>query len=72
MPRLKPHEPLKSTSIRLTEKHTTIFKQLGGTEWLRKMLDKHRPLPNRYYDEEIKHARHPDTAFLKRSQEEND
>jgi len=37
------------------------------------MLDKHRPLPNRYYDEEIKHARHPDAAFLVRKQgEEND
>ena len=73
MPRPKPQEPLKSTSIRLTEKHTTIFKQLGGTEWLRKMLDKHRPLPNRYYGVEIKHARHPDAAFLARKQvEEND
>ena len=50
MPRPKPYEPLKSTSIRLTEVHTIIFKQLGGTEWLRKMLDKHAPMPKKYYE----------------------
>jgi hypothetical protein len=27
-----------------------ILKQLGGSEWLRKMLDKHAPMPKQYYD----------------------
>jgi len=72
MPRLKPHEPLISTSMRLTERHIKIFKQLGGTEWLRKMLDKQRPLPERYFEDK-RRARHPDAAFLARKQgEEND
>jgi len=50
MPRPKPQEPIKKTSIRLTERHTIILKQLGGSEWMRKMLDKHAPMPKKYYD----------------------
>jgi len=50
MPRPKPKEPLKSTSIRLTERHTMIFKQLGGTEWLRELLDKKATFPKKYYE----------------------
>jgi hypothetical protein len=50
MPRPKPIDPIKSTSIRLTTKHQIILRQLGGSEWIRKMLDKHAPLPKSYYD----------------------
>jgi hypothetical protein len=50
MPRPKPQEPIKKTSIRLTERHTIILKQLGGSEWMRKMLDKHAPMPKKYYE----------------------
>ena len=51
MPRSKPLDPIKSTSIRLTATHRTILKQLGGSEWIRKMLEKHAPLPKKYYEE---------------------
>ena len=53
MPRPKPHEPLISTSVRLSEKHILIFKQLGGTEWLRGVLDKKAPFPKKYYDSRL-------------------
>ena len=51
MPRPKPPEPLaKNMQVRLTERHSLIYKQLGGVKWLRQMLDKHAPLPRKYYD----------------------
>ena len=50
MPRPKPFEPLERADFRLTSTHKVILKQLGGVVWLRQMLDKHAPLPRKYYD----------------------
>ena len=51
MPRPKQPEPLdKGRQIRLTARHAVIYQQLGGVVWLRQMLDKHAPLPKKYYD----------------------
>jgi hypothetical protein len=50
MPRPKPAEPLaKNIQVRLTERHLLIYKQLGGVKWMRTMLDKHAPMPKKYY-----------------------
>jgi hypothetical protein len=54
MPRPKPIEPLERADFRLTARHKAILKQLGGSAWLRAMLDKHAPLPKKYYTQESK------------------
>ena len=53
MPRLKPPEPLIGRQIRLSDRHVTIFKELGGADWLRKQLDKHAKMPAKYYRREL-------------------
>lgn len=50
MPRPKLIEPLERADFRLTARHRTILKQLGGVKWLRAMLDKHAPMPKKYYE----------------------
>lgn len=49
MPRLKPVEPLVRVDLRLTVAHRAMLKQLGGVKWLRAMLEKHAPMPKKYY-----------------------
>ena len=49
MPRFKPPEPLKSRYTRMTDKQWIIFQQLGGSEWLRELLEKKAPMPAKYY-----------------------
>jgi hypothetical protein len=34
----------------MSDRHWIIFKQLGGAEWLRDLLDKKAPMPKQYYD----------------------
>jgi len=51
MPRPKPIEPLvKNMQVRLNARHALIYKQLGGVKWVRAMLDKHAPMPKKYYE----------------------
>jgi hypothetical protein len=50
MPRPKPPEPLIGRQIRMSDRHWMILQQLGGAEWLRKLLDKKAPMPRKYYD----------------------
>jgi hypothetical protein len=51
MPRPKPIEPLvKNMQVRLNARHALIYKQLGGVKWMRAMLDKHTPMPKKYYE----------------------
>jgi hypothetical protein len=50
MPRPKPPAPLKARYVRLSDREWLIFKQLGGAEWLREILDKKAPMPKQYYD----------------------
>jgi hypothetical protein len=53
MPRPKPPEVLKVRYTRMSDKQWIIFNQLGGSEWLRKTLDKKAPMPAKYYRLEI-------------------
>ena len=53
MPRPKPPAPLKARYIRLSDKQWLILNQLGGAEWLRTLLDKKAPMPNKYYEKLI-------------------
>ena len=50
MPRPKPPEPLKHRFIRLSDRQMIVFKNLGGAEWLRELLDKKDPFPKQYYE----------------------
>ena len=71
MPRPKPPAPLKARYVRLSDTHWAIFKQLGGAEWLRTLLEKKAPMPKQYYDREIERLNNPaDAIFLKRRQGE--
>jgi len=74
MPRPKPVEPLVRVDLRLTATHRTMLKQLGGVRWLRMMLEKHAPMPKKYYDRELERLQNPaDAVFLQRRKgEEND
>jgi len=73
MPRPKPPEPLKVRYMRMSDRQWMIFNQLGGSEWLRILLDKKSPMPKKFYDKELERLQHPaDAVFLKRKREEND
>jgi len=54
MPRPKPSEPINNTSIRLTARHQAMLRELGGSVWIRKMLEKHAKMPKKYYDNLVK------------------
>jgi hypothetical protein len=57
----------------MSDRQWMIFKQLGGADWLRVLLDKNAPMPKKYYDNEIERIRNPaDAAFLNRRRDEND
>ena len=47
MPRPRPPEPLKPRQMRLSDSEWTKFKEVGGAEWLRKVLG---TKPRRYYE----------------------
>jgi len=49
MPRPKPPAPLKPRYIRMTDRQWIILHQLGGSEWLRELLEKKAPMPAKYY-----------------------
>jgi hypothetical protein len=34
----------------MSDRQWMIFKQLGGSEWLRNILDKKAPMPKKYYE----------------------
>ena len=50
MPRPKPKEQIKGTSIRLTARHQAMLRELGGSVWIREMLEKHAKMPKKYYE----------------------
>jgi len=47
MPRPKPPEPLKGRYLRMSDSEWAAFKELGGAEWLRKMM---KTKPRNYYE----------------------
>lgn len=47
VPRPKPPEPLKGRQMRLSDSEWIAFKELGGADWLRKMM---RSKPLRYHE----------------------
>jgi hypothetical protein len=38
----------------MSDRQMTIFKQLGGTKWLRELLDKKAPMPKAWYAKQVK------------------
>jgi len=73
MPRPKPPEPLLGRQIRMSDRQWIIFNQLGGADWLRKLVEKKAPMPKKYYDNELARISNPaDAVFLNRRREEND
>lgn len=50
MPRPKPPEPLRPREVRMSDRQMLVFKQLGGAQWLRELLDKKAPMPKKYYE----------------------
>jgi hypothetical protein len=47
MPRPKPQEILKPRSVRMSDSEWAAFNELGGADWLRKMM---RTKPRKYYE----------------------
>jgi hypothetical protein len=47
MPRQKPPNPLIPRTIRLSDEEWTAFIELGGADWLRRMM---RTKPRNYYE----------------------
>lgn len=69
MPRPKPPAPLKARYVRLSDEEWEKFKDMGGAEWLRKVMGTR---PKSYY-EVFERPRNPaDAIFLKRKEKEND
>jgi len=50
MPRPKPPEPLLGRQVRMSDRQWVMFNQLGGADWLRKLVEKKAPMPKKYYD----------------------
>jgi len=50
MPRPKPKEQINKTTIRLTARHQAMLKELGGSVWIREMIEKYAKMPKKYYD----------------------
>lgn len=44
MPRARPQDPLKPRAIRLSDAEYMVFRQLGGSDWLRSRIGKLRML----------------------------
>jgi len=73
MPRPKPPEPLIGRQIRMSDRQWIMFNELGGADWLRKLVEKKAPMPKKYYDNELARMHNPaDAVFLNRRREEND
>ena len=73
MPRPKPPEPLLGRQIRMSDRQWIMFNELGGADWLRKLVEKKAPMPKKYYDNELARMQNPaDAVFLKQRREEND
>ena len=47
MPRPKPAEPLKHRYLRMSDSEWAKFKEMGGADWLRKIM---RTRPSTYYE----------------------
>lgn len=56
MPRPKPALPLKSRYIRMSDLEWVIFKDMGGSEWLRQHLKAKARLPMKHYMAKMKGA----------------
>jgi len=50
MPRPKPPEPLIGRQVRMSDRQWIMFNELGGADWLRKLVEKKAPMPKKYYD----------------------
>ena len=49
MPRPKPPSPLKPRYVRLSDEEWLMFKELGGSDWLRKHVKDKAKFPAKHY-----------------------
>ena len=57
----------------MSDRQWIMFNELGGADWLRKLVEKKAPMPKKYYDNELARMQNPaDAVFLKQRREEND
>ena len=54
MPRPKPPEKLLGRQIRMSDRQWIMFNEIGGANWLRKLVEKKAPMPKQYYDALLK------------------
>lgn len=54
MPRPKPPEKLLGRQVRMSDRQWIMFNELGGADWLRKLIEKKAPMPKQYYDALLK------------------
>jgi len=51
----------------MSDRQWIMFNELGGADWLRKLVEKKSPMPKQYYDRELERISNPDDAiFLQR------
>jgi hypothetical protein len=57
----------------MSDRQWIMFNELGGADWLRKLVEKKAPMPKKYYDNELARMHNPaDAVFLNRRREIND
>jgi len=50
----------------MSDRQWIMFNELGGADWLRKLVEKKAPMPKKYYDNELARISNPaDATFLK-------
>ena len=54
MPRPKPPEKLLGRQIRMSNRQWIMFNEIGGADWLRKLVEKKAPMPKQHYDALLK------------------
>lgn len=57
MPRLKPPMELKGRNMRMSDVEWLMFKELGGSEWLRKFVKQKAKLPINHYEKQAEDER---------------
>ena len=57
MPRPKPPLPLKPRNMRMSDVEWLMFQELGGADWLRKLVRKKVKLPINHYEKQLENER---------------
>jgi hypothetical protein len=57
VPRPKPPSPLRGRMVRMSDIEWLMFKELGGAEWLRKLVRRKVRLPINHYEKQLEDER---------------